>query len=209
MESLFNDLLQLFSSCTGITDVVQEYKQIIFYGMLACAFANCFLGFKLFRILFSVLMFMLTVISICFFYRNSENWGAVVTAFSIIGLVMAFISYNWKKMGAFVICSCLICGFVFSLGVGIWICLIIGLVYGIISLLMPVEAIIISTSLWGSRILTFYGISYFKIDMLTILPLNIVLLILSVIIQVLINRNQSIFTDEKWELFKRWSSVKT
>lgn len=208
MESLFIEFLRLFSNYTRITDIVLEYKQIIIYGMLSCAFVNCFLGFKLFRLFFSVLMFLLTVVSIYFLFGDSEDWGAVVTAFSIIGLLMAFVSYSWKKLGAFVICSCLICGFVFSHGIEIGLCLIIGLAYGIISLRMPVEAIIASTSIWGSRILAFYGISYFKIDMITIVPVTMVLLILSVVVQFLTNRNQELFIDQKWEMFRRWSSVK-
>lgn len=170
----------------------------IIFGLL-----NCFLGFKLYRIFFSTQVFIATILIIIYLLRNVGDWGAVVTAFSILSPIFAFVAFHWKKLGAFIVSGFFLCCFLMTFNMQIEYVLIIGVVYAIISVQMPVETLVVGSALLGSRLVALSVSDIVNVTFGTTWILMVILFVMGGVIQFLTNRKQNLLIDENWEIFRR------
>ncbi|MDO5336029.1 MAG: hypothetical protein Q4E89_01015 [Eubacteriales bacterium] len=112
-----------------------------------------FAGIKLFRLLSSFLMFSATAIVLCTFMNGRANWGAIVTAFTIIGCLFAYMVFNWKVADAIVISSLTAAAIAWKVYPVWWAALLVGAAVGIFVGNFPLIGITASTAVAGVTIL--------------------------------------------------------
>lgn len=154
MNELMNEYFMWFAYQTGILGEIRRFEPFGAGCLLVLGVINCFLGFKTYRMFFSVFLFSLiaAVCSICF--RSRMDWGAVVTCFAVLGTVLAFLSYQWYRLG-----GCIIGG-VIGMGIGwllfptVWSAAAGGALGMVFAFYFPVIAVCLLTALWGGGMLS-------------------------------------------------------
>lgn len=123
----------------------------------------CFIGVKFFRTMSTFMMFILVAIFLILIMKKASP-GEVVTAFTLIGVLCAAITYRWYRLSLFIIAFFI--GYSFSSPIfdAMWINIIIGALFGILANIYPVIVLIIISSVWGGL--------YFTIEGLSLLGLN-------------------------------------
>lgn len=158
MTELIKEMFEYFGTKTGILGDVRQYRELWMALLIVWGTAFCFLGVKSYRIVFSVMTFMAAALAICRLMGNIANWGEIVTAFSIIGFLMAFMAYGWTYVGACIM-SGLIAGMTAVMfGADIRFALIAGILFLAAAYFFPFPAIIISTVWFGSAVLNESGV---------------------------------------------------
>jgi|LGOV01.1.fsa_nt_gb hypothetical protein len=196
MENLLYEYFLYFGRQTGIEEALIGETQFIFLLIVVFGIINCFLGFKVYRFFFSVVMFSVSTIIICLLLNGYAHWGVIVTTFSIVGVFIAFFAFNWLRLGAFVITGIIMGSVVFILGGEVWVSIVLGIVTGLLSLSYPVLLLIVTTALFGSQIIVDYlqRISWIVNNDYWTVTLYVTLLGMG--IQYFMNRNQRLLIDQ-------------
>ena len=153
MAGIIIELFQRFAFETGISGEIRQYGQI---GMMALIMLGAFalvLGFKIYRIYFSLLLFICVTILSSILLSGKANWGEITTFFSVFGTIVALLAYQCYKVGGCVVCGLLsgIFGWIISDSIGI--ALLFCALVVIATLKFPVITICLVTSLFGSLII--------------------------------------------------------
>jgi len=160
MSNIFYEILMRFGSDMGIESTMSQSIAIIEGAMLLLAAASCFLGFRIFRAWCAVLAFFLTAIGLYQLLHAVAALSVIVVAFSIIGLIVAFLAYRWWRASAFLLVAVIAFGFINDLTGYFWLALVIALVPAILTIPISEHVIIFSTSIWGGLMLGSVGIAY-------------------------------------------------
>ncbi|MDD3138411.1 MAG: hypothetical protein PHX08_05505 [Lachnospiraceae bacterium] len=153
MAEIIIELFQRFSFETGISGEVRQYGQI---GMMALIMLGAFalvMGFKTYRIFFSLVLFICITVLSSVLLSGKANWGEITTFFSVVGTIVALLAYQCYKMGGCVICGLIggIFGWILTDSIGI--ALLFCALAIIATLKFPVITICLFTSLFGSLII--------------------------------------------------------
>ncbi len=199
MENFFYHFYLYFIETLRATDSLFLSVADFLWPTLFLGIFCCFFGFKMYRIIFSVFSFMGLAILICLLCQNWMGWGAVVATFTILGGILSFASFFWRKIGAVGISA--LWGFVLGqLFISDpWLATIVAIVFGAVALFRTFDVIVLSSSLVGGVILGFFGTefvaqSFFAgIDLLTVQWIaTLVLSVLGCLTQYLTNRKQKL-----------------
>jgi hypothetical protein len=158
-------------------------------GFILLCIIISFFGFKLYRVVFSLVMLVLTILVTVLLLEGITEWLYIATTFSILSVVIAFISYFSKKLAAFVLVGLVVFGYGLSLNIGLVYSILLGLLFGVIAFLLPFISIVFTTTILGSiegTILLFNYLNYQTNPILYIIGI----LIISVIFQVFTNREE-------------------
>jgi len=160
---------------TGMGAQFSEAAPAISIGIIVLAVLLCFFGIKIFRPVSSAMMFLVTALFVTFVMRRAEM-GQIVTAFTVIGLIMAAVTYKWYRLSAFIIGLFIGFSITAPLVDNFWMNLSVGIALGIIANIFPVMAVMVMTSVWGGLYTVLAGI-----ELLGLTPSVFVTLILSAI----------------------------
>lgn len=195
MQSIMNmDGLELF---IGNYPVVSQLL-ILLMGLVAC-----FAGIKFYRIFFSIFVYLFVVFTTTYFIDQLTDWPDLVVLILVLGLCLAFLSYNLRHIGAGVIVFFLMTMVVNQLTDLFPVALVIGLAFAVLCYFYSMETIMFVTSFWGaltfiSRIMTYFNIeSQFKwiaVIMMTLLGL---------LFQYILIRNQISVFKQRPQTFRR------
>lgn len=154
MIDLLSEWFALFAAETGILGEVRQYQELGMFLLGELAVLLCFLGFRSYRFVIALWMYIVVILLSSFLLRDKMNWGAVVTFFSIIGFVTAFLAYQWNYTDI-VIITAVIAGIFASLAglalFGIIFCTLSG---GVAASRFPGPAVCLSTSVFGGVLLS-------------------------------------------------------
>jgi hypothetical protein len=183
------DFFQYFGQVTHIE--ISPLLDSVYYvgGFIALCIIISFFGFKLYRVIFSLVMLILTILVTVLLLEGITEWLYIVTTFSIFSVMIAFISYFSKKIAAFVLVGLIVFGYGLSLNIGLVYSILISLLFGIIAFLLPFISIVLTTTLLGSiegTILLFNFLNY-QINPILII---IGILIISILFQLFTNREE-------------------
>jgi hypothetical protein len=156
-----------FSQEVGMKDIFIQAVEIIAGATLLISVLSCFFGHKLVRLCSAVITFFITAIAICEMLRAIANMGVIVITFALVGLIAAFLTYHWYKFSAFLLSAMMGYSIVTVFTSNIWLCLCVGIVLGTVSLFFTDEVIILSTAVVGAITLSFIGLPYIDINLLT------------------------------------------
>lgn len=149
MNGLLSEYFVWFAYQTGILGELRRFEPYGAGCLLILGVLCCFLGFKMYRVFFSVYLFSLIAAACCILLRSRMDWGAVVTCFAVLGTVISLLAYQWYRLGGCVISGLIGMGIGWLLFPSLW-ALAVGAVLGIVfTLQFPVIAICLLTALWG------------------------------------------------------------
>lgn len=202
MKDLIKELFFLFSMETGILGIVKENQEFLGSILLIIGTFACFLGFRIYRLIFSILTFMAIAISSIFFMRNFTDWGTITTTFSVLGTVGAFFSYRWHKLGGIIISVLISAAIGWIYTYSILVSILVGILVMILMFFFPVITIYFMTSLWGTFIIKEFlmmnSTNYRRII------LSFIIFSTGFITQLIINKNQELFDKSYSYRLKNW-----
>lgn len=203
MKELVKELFFLFSMETGILGVVKENETFLGYILIALAIVLCFFGFKIYRGVFSVLMFIGSTLIIVFLMRGRSDWGTITTTFAVLGTVIAFFSYRMNLLGGYTISilSGLSIGWIYTHS--IWVSILIATLVGVFMKILPVITLCFMTSLWGVIVIQGFPIIG---DRGIWIPF--IILILGFSLQIIMSKNQTLFDNPFPNEMKKWIEKK-
>jgi len=203
MRELVRELFFLFSVETGILGVVKENEKFIISILMGIAVLICFFGFKIYRGLFSALMFMGSTLVIVFFMRGHSDWGTITTVFAVLGTVLAFFSYRWNVLGGYCISisSGVTIAWVYTHS--ILITIITGILVAVSMRFLPVITLCFMTTIWGVVVIQEFIIFGDKVILI-----SSIILIVGFSLQLLTNRNQTLFDKPYPDKMKQWMEKK-
>ena len=150
MEQLVKALFMDFAFETGILGSIKEFANYGSIFLVVLTWLSLFFGIKIYRTVFSILSFIATTLAVCLIMENYATWGAIVTTFSVIGVVTAFIGYKMKIIGASILSSLILVlaiSLVYSNILVLWIIFIVSC---FAAFLYPAIFISFTSALWGS-----------------------------------------------------------
>lgn len=148
---------------TGLGAQFSGASPAISLGIIVLAVLLCFFGIKIFRPTSSAIMFLMTALFLTFAMRKI-SMGQIVTAFTVIGLIMAAITYKWYRLSAFIIGLFIGFSITAPLVDNFWINVSVGIALGIIANIFPVMAVMVMTSVWGGLYAVLAGIELLGIN---------------------------------------------
>ncbi|MGI5849887.1 MAG: hypothetical protein ACOX8Q_07465 [Christensenellales bacterium] len=158
MTNVFFNIITKFGKEVGIEDTITQAADILFGAVIILAIQSCFFGLKLFRIISGIMAFFLTAIGICALLQPTADMGVIVTTFSLIGLIVAFLAYHWYKLSVFIISALIGYSLTSLFTANILICLGTGIVLGAVSVVFSSTLVTLSTAVWGAVTLGFEGL---------------------------------------------------
>lgn len=162
----FFGIILKFGQEVGMKDAFAHSIEITFAATLAIALLSCFFGAKIVRLCSAVMAFFLAAIAICEILRPTANMGVIVITFAIVGLICAFLVFQWYKFSMFLFSAMIGYSIALFLTSDMWICFGAAIVLGIMSLVFLPVVVILSTAVWGGVTLGFGGLPYIGIDLL-------------------------------------------
>lgn len=170
---------------------ISPFPDNIYYvgGFIGLCIIISFFGYKLYRIIFSLVMLVLTILVTVLLLEDITQWLYIATTFSILSIVIAFVSYFSKKVAALVLVGLIVFGYVQSFNIGLIYSILIGLIFGVIAFLLPFISIVLITTTMGSIEGTILLSNYLNNQMNPTLFI-IGILIISVFFQLFTNREE-------------------
>ena len=147
------DMVRLFFRQMGAEIVLERYSWPLSIALLVVALLCCFLGYKLYRVFCAFFTFVSVAIGIDMLLSPYVHKGVVVTAFAIVGMIAAFLAFQWQRP------SSLVLAFLFGLGIAyrfiqnLWICAAVGVVAAMLAFWFPVHVTVALTSVYGGLML--------------------------------------------------------
>lgn len=154
MINLLSEWFALFAAETGILGEVRQYQELGIFLLGFLAVLLCFLGIRSYHFAIALWMYMAVILLSSFLFRDKMNWGAVVTFFSIIGFMAAFLAYQWNNTGIIITAALITAVFASLAGLplpGIILCALLG---GTAAGRFPGPAVCVSTSVFGGAVLS-------------------------------------------------------
>lgn len=199
MIELARELFFFFSLETGILGVVKENENFLIVTLIVVAVMLFFFGFKIYRAIFSVLIFMTATLVIIFIMKGQTDWGTITTTFEVLGSILAFFAYRWHILGGY-------CISIFSGITTAWVytqsmmtSILVGVLVGITMSFLPVITLCLTTTLWGWVVLQEFSL-FEDIGMFLLL----IILVIGFGLQVLMNKNQVLFEKPYPEMMIQW-----
>lgn len=191
MADLLKENIFCFARQTGIEEEILRYENVLDGMILLLGIAACFFGFKIYRQLFAVILFLTAAFLFSYFMKESVDWGAVVTCFSTVGVLLAFLGLFWNRLGGCVICGLIIGQISWLASQSVLATVVIIFLSVLCVLTFPVISICISTSIWGAMIL--YNVLPVSGAAGKRILIYAVVTFIGIAVQFLVNRQQTLF----------------
>lgn len=154
MAQLVSELFQKFAYETGILGELRAYGAFGMQCLIALAAVFVLFGFKTYRAVFALLVFMAVALASCFLLTGRTDWGSIVTCFSVLGSVLAFMGYKWVHLGACIISGLVALSAAWVYTHTLWLAVLLCVLAIAATVAFPVICICLFTALWGSLVLT-------------------------------------------------------
>lgn len=189
MDNALYTLIQKIFGEMNMADSLTRFITVLSGSILAVAALGLLFGHKLFRFISAVLVFLLTAVGISLLLGPAADRAVVVTAFIVLGILAAFLAYQWTEFGAFILCSSIGFGLATLLTDMIWAQLLTALLFGVVSIRFPVSGIVLTTAIWGGITLGTDGADAVGIDPSHIRVMIILgLIVLGILVQYFTNK---------------------
>lgn len=94
-----------FGGLTETADMVNNGIMWILAAIALIALADCFLGIRVYPAVVSGGLFCVTAAVFCLLWKEKQSWLYVAAGFCVVGAVLAFLGFRWKKTGAVLLCG--------------------------------------------------------------------------------------------------------
>ncbi len=108
------------------------------------------LGYKLYRVLFSVIVLVGTIVLVVWLFGQSQAWIHVATLFSILSVALAFTVFFLKRLSAFFVVALIVLGYALAFNMAWLFSILLAVGVGVIASFFPLVMIVLMTSLLGA-----------------------------------------------------------
>lgn len=193
MTAIINMWFEIFASYTGILGEIRQYQDSGIWILLLLGCTICLFGFKIYRGLFSVIVFMLIALGSSMLLGGRMDWGSVVTLFAVGGIALAVLGYGWKRLGGVIVCAVSGALMANTFSTSLWVMGLAALILGGLVLVFPVITICFTTAVYGSWL--FLDVLYLMLGKDTGYGIWVVLLAAAgCLLQLYMNRKQKLFS---------------
>lgn len=158
MELGIERLLLWFFVETGSGEFFEAHAGALSLMILTTALAMCFFGVRIYRGAWSALVFLSVTLSLTLFLRGKADWGTIVTAFTVLGMILSVLAFHWKRLAAFILSGILAGSVVMSLSGSYLAGVLTGIGVFLVALLQPFKVLAASTALWGAMTAAVTGV---------------------------------------------------
>ena len=153
MIQLFGMWLSLFAEKTGIAGKLLLNAETA--AVIAAVLGICLVlaGIQVYRLLTSVLLFSATAIVLCTCMAGIAGWPTIVTAFTIIGCLLAYLAHSWKLLDAVIFSALAAAALLWHFYPIWWAACIAGILAAGLTWLFPLAGITFFTAAAGSCLL--------------------------------------------------------
>lgn len=190
MTNVFYQVILKFSQVVNMNDYFIYLHDIKTEILLGMALVCCFFGFKIFRIISAVMTFFLVSIGIVELLKNTAHMGVITITFAIVGLMAAFLAYQWYKLSAFMISLLIGYSILDNILDNLWITIVGAIIIGVIAIPFSAYVIIMLTAVYGALTLGIIGIPYIGVEQFEYKIGAVALFcLIGLILQCLMNKN--------------------
>ncbi len=150
MIQSLSDFFIYFSRITRLDlSPVQNFEYINIVLLFLVLWIGLY-GVRIYRLLFSVLTLIVTIVVTVLLFESRIEWLYVASIFSIFSVIFAFLSYFLKRLSAFFIVGLIVFVYLNTINIQLIFVIIISSVFSVIAYIYPFIMILISTTLLGS-----------------------------------------------------------
>ena len=175
MSELILKGMDLFMGKTGITDSLSisgNTERILF---LLLGLLLVFAGAKVYRLIVSFIMFWGVTIVLCTVMSGKAGWGAIVTAFTILGCLMGYMAFKWQTADSMILSAMTAAAVVWMYYPFWWAAVIFAAGAAAAAAFFPLEGAILSSVVAGMFLLHETGVRYVALLTVCGLLLQIIL----------------------------------
>ena len=206
MANIIIDFFLKFAEVTKTLDDIESYQNYAIWALGILGLLLCFGGFKIYRTILMLLVFVGVTIVSCVCLEGRTDWGAVVTCFAVTGVFLGFISFYWFRFGACIVCGIIGAMICWLICPSVWLVLIGGLIVAGFTFTFPVFSLSLFTAAGGALLLKDVFV------MLEAPRIAVCVLVLGITIgfavQMLTNRKQDIFKKVRPDRVTYWMEKK-
>ena len=160
MSELILKGIDFFMEKTGIAGNIHVNENTERMLFLLLGIALVLAGAKVYCAVVSLIMFWGVTIVLCTLMDGKAAWGTIVTAFTLIGCLMAYLAFKWKTADSMIFSAAIAAGAAWILSSSWIIAVCSGGVIAVASAFFPLECAILSTVLAGAVLLYETGVGY-------------------------------------------------
>lgn len=160
MSELILKGTDLFMKKTGSADKLHisgNTERMIF---LIIGILLVFAGAKVYRLIVSFIMFWGVTIALCTVMNGKTGWGTIVTAFTILGCLMGYMSFKWKTADSMILSAMTAAAVVWMCYPFWWVTVIFAAGAAVAAAFFPLEGAILSSAAVGMCLLYETGVRY-------------------------------------------------
>ena len=175
MSELILKGMDLFMGKTGITNSLSisgNTERILF---LLLGILLVFAGAKVYRLIVSFIMFWGVTIVLCTVMSGKAGWGAIVTAFTILGCLMGYMAFKWQTADSMILSAMTAAAVVWMYYPFWWAAVIFAAGAAAAAAFFPLEGAILSSVVAGMFLLHETGVRYVALLTVCGLLLQIIL----------------------------------
>ena len=116
------------------------------------------LGIHCYRWLAGGAAFLAVAAGLTAWMQGRAAWSQTVTAFVLIGMLVAAMVFNWKKVDAVLLCAFVAALPLHLLGQAWWLAALVGLLAGAVAYFFPLAGVLVGSSLLGGLLLADTGV---------------------------------------------------
>lgn len=153
MIQLLTDWFELFAAETGILGEIRYYQELgpLLLGILAVLL--CFLGVRTFHLVTAGALYIGVILLSCMLLRDRMVWGDLTVLFAVVGFILAFMGFQWKRAGAVVTSALTAAAFGCLFGLPPVLAVLCGVLGGILAARYPGPAVCGATAAFGGVLL--------------------------------------------------------
>lgn len=149
MNQSLIELFQYFSKVTRLD--LTAFTTIPINLLLGLFFGICaFLGYKTHRYLYSLIIFILTILTTTYILDGKTEWIYIATTFSVLSVVFAFMAYFSKRLSALVLVGVLVFGSLYPFNLNWVLVLFLSIGLGLVAYFYPLITVVFITSTFGA-----------------------------------------------------------
>ena len=150
MIQSLSDFFIYFSRITRLDlSPVQNFEYINIVLLFLVLWIGLY-GVRIYRLLFSVLTLIVTIVVTVLLFESRIEWLYVASIFSIFSVIFAFLSYFLKRLSAFFIVGLIVFVYLNTINIQLIFVIIISSVFSVIAYIHPFVMVLISTTLLSS-----------------------------------------------------------
>jgi len=150
MQQILLTFMNYFTDVMGLSSNIFSNAYAVSVGFSILLMVIGLLGYKLYRVFFSVIALLATILGVVWLFSSSNAWIHVATTFSIASVAVAFAVYFLKRLSAFFVVALIVLGYALAFNLAIVYAILLASGIGVVAYFFPLVMVVLATSLLGA-----------------------------------------------------------